>query len=115
MVGTFDHGVLGLRELHRFANEPVRQNGSLLWDILHLWKEMRHALEQNGRRRLESIGVDSWGVDYALIGESGDLLENPYHYRDRRTSGVMDAVFERVRSEERRVGKECRSRWSPYH
>lgn len=96
MVGTLDHGVLGVRELHRFANEPVRQNGSLLWDILHLWQEMRRALEQNGRRRLESIGVDSWGVDYALIGEAGNLLENPYHYRDSRTTGVMEAVFERV-------------------
>jgi enoyl-[acyl-carrier protein] reductase I len=96
MVGTLDHGVLGVRELHRFANEPVRQNGSLLWDILHLWQEMRRALEQNGRRRLESIGVDSWGVDYALIGEAGNLLENPYHYRDSRTTGVMEAVFERI-------------------
>jgi rhamnulokinase len=96
MVGTFDRGVLGVHELHRFANEPVRQNGSLLWDILHLWKEMRHALEQNGRRRLESIGVDSWGVDYALIGEAGNLLENPYHYRDSRTSGAMEAVFQHV-------------------
>jgi rhamnulokinase len=99
MVGTFDHGVLSVRELHRFANEPVRQNGSLLWDILHLWQEMRRALEQNGRRRLESIGVDSWGVDYALIGEAGNLLENPYHYRDSRTTGVMEAVFERVSRE----------------
>ena len=96
MVGTLERGVLDVRELHRFANEPVRQNGALFWDILHLWQEMRRALEQNGRRRLESIGVDSWGVDYALIGEAGNLLENPYHYRDSRTTGVMEAVFERV-------------------
>ena len=96
MLGTLDRGVLGVREIHRFANEPVRQNGSLQWDILHLWQEMRRALELNGGTRLDSIGVDSWGVDYALIGERGDLLENPYHYRDDRTSGAMDAVFERV-------------------
>ena len=57
---------------------------------------MRRALERNGGTRLDSIGVDSWGVDYALIGERGNLLENPYHYRDARTSGVMEAVFERV-------------------
>ena len=95
MLGTLDHGVLGVREIHRFGNEPVRQNGSLQWDILHLWQEMRRALELN-EARLDSIGVDSWGVDYALIGERGDLLENPYHYRDRRTAGAMDAVFERV-------------------
>ena len=99
MLGTLDHGVLGVREIHRFLNEPVRQNGSLQWDILHLWQEMRRALELNDGARLDSIGVDSWGVDYALIGERGNLLENPYHYRDRRTNGAMEAVFERVSRE----------------
>ena len=98
MLGTLDHGALGVREIHRFANEPVRQNGSLQWDILHLWQEMRRALELN-EARIDSIGVDSWGVDYALIGERGDLLENPYHYRDGRTAGAMEAVFERVSRE----------------
>ena len=95
MLGSLDRGVLGVREVHRFVNEPVRQNGSLQWDILHLWQEMRRALDLNGTP-LDSIGVDSWGVDYALIGERGDLLENPYHYRDGRTAGAMEAVFERV-------------------
>jgi rhamnulokinase len=99
MLGSLDGGVLGVREIHRFANEPVRQNGSLQWDILNIWQEMRRALEYHSGPRLESMGVDSWGVDYALIGERGNLLENPYHYRDRRTSGVMEAVFERVSRE----------------
>ena len=99
MLGTLDRGVLAVREIHRFANEPVLLNGSLQWDILHLWQEMRRALERSAGTRLESVGVDSWGVDYALIGERGNLLENPYHYRDSRTSGVMDAVFERVSRE----------------
>jgi rhamnulokinase len=99
MLGTLDHGVLGVREIHRFPNEPVQQNGSLQWDILHLWQEMQHALELNDGARLDSVGVDSWGVDYALIGERGNLLENPYHYRDRRTNGAMAAVFERVSRE----------------
>jgi len=99
MLGSLDHGVLGVRETHRFSNEPVRQNGSLQWDILHLWQEMRRALESNGGTRPESVGVDSWGVDYALIGEEGNLLENPYHYRDGRTRGVMEAVFEHVSRE----------------
>jgi rhamnulokinase len=99
MLGTFDHGVLSVREIHRFLNEPVRQNGSLRWDIGHLWREMQQALESTNGARLESVGVDSWGVDYALIGERGNLLENPYHYRDRRTDGAMAAVFERVSRE----------------
>ena len=50
--------------------------------------------------KLESIGVDTWGVDYALLGEGGALLENPYHYRDTRTDGIMDAVFKRVPRDE---------------
>jgi rhamnulokinase len=99
MVGTLDRGILGLREIHRFSNEPVRVNGSLQWDILHLWQEMRRALDDYRGTPLESVGVDSWGVDYALIGERGNLLENPYHYRDRRTNGAMEAVFERVSRE----------------
>ena len=94
LLGTLDHGILDVGEIHRFSNEPVRQNGSLQWDILHLWQEMRRALECNGGTRPDSVGVDSWGVDFALIGEEGNLLENPYHYRDGRTSGVMEAVFE---------------------
>ena len=96
MLGTLDDGVLGLSEIHRFANEPVRENGSLRWDILGLWQEMRRALDRNGSRRLDSIGVDCWGVDYALLGEAGNLLEDPYHYRDSRTNGVMERVFERM-------------------
>jgi rhamnulokinase len=99
MVATLEHDILGLREIHRFSNEPVRLNGSLQWDILHLWREMRCAIEGLGGVGLESIGVDSWGVDYALLGERGNLLENPYHYRDRRTTGAMEAVFERVSRE----------------
>jgi rhamnulokinase len=99
MLGTLNSGVLSVREMHRFQNEPVQQNGSLQWDILHLWHEMQRALELNDGARLDSVGVDSWGVDYALIGERGNLLENPYHYRDRRTNGAMAAVFERVSRE----------------
>ena len=59
MLGTLDHGVLGVREIHRFPNEPVQQNGSLQWDILHLWQEMQHALELSDGARLDSVGVDS--------------------------------------------------------
>ena len=53
-----------------------------------------------GEFELAGIGVDAWGVDYALLGERGELLQNPYHYRDRRTQGVMEEVFRRVPKEE---------------
>ena len=99
MLGTLEGGALDLREIRRFPNEPVSQNGSLFWDVLRLWHEMTLALESAAGARLTSVGVDGWGVDYALIGERGNLLENPYHYRDVRNEGMMQAVFEHVSRE----------------
>jgi len=96
MLGRLCSGVLTLTEVSRFANEPVRYNGALQWDILRLWLEMQRSLERVPDTTLESIGIDTWGCDYALVGEQGALLGNPYHYRDSRTDGIMDAVFERV-------------------
>ena len=96
MVGRLRSGTLDLREVHRFANEPVRVRGSLHWDVLRLWLDMRRALDAIGNAPLESLGVDTWGCDYALLDEHGRLLENPYHYRDSRTDGMIAAVTERV-------------------
>ena len=99
MLGRFQGGALDLQEICRFPNEPVRQNGSLQWDILRIWLEMKRAMARVADHRLESVGVDGWGVDYALVGERGNLLENPYHYRDARNDGMMEAVFDRVSRE----------------
>ena len=96
MLAELHAGVLQLREIRRFPNEPLRQNGSLYWDVLRLWHEMGQALTCVAETQLTSVGVDGWGCDYALIGERGNLLENPYHYRDVRSDGMMEAVFERV-------------------
>jgi rhamnulokinase len=100
MVGRLSSGVLTLDEVHRFQNEPVRWNGTLQWDILRLWLEVKRGLAIAAEAPLTSVGVDAWGVDYALLGERGNLLENPYHYRDARNTGMMQAVFERVSREE---------------
>jgi len=99
IVGRLRSGVLSLDEVYRFANEPVQWNGTLQWDILRLWLDVKRGLEMVSDTRLASVGVDAWGVDYALLGERGNLLENPYHYRDARNAGMMDAVFERVSRE----------------
>jgi rhamnulokinase len=99
IVGRLRADLLDIRELHRFPNEPVRQNGSLQWDILRLWLEMRRSLERV-EGTVDSLGVDTWGCDFALIGEHGSLIQNPYHYRDVRTDGVMEAVFKRVPPDE---------------
>jgi rhamnulokinase len=93
-------GILTTEEVHRFPNEPVEYGGTLHWDMPRLWLEVRKALAGLEEVDVASIGVDAWGVDYALLGERGELLQNPYHYRDRRTEGVMDEVFRKVPKEE---------------
>ncbi len=100
VLGHLQSGILTTKEVRRFPNEPVEYGGSLHWDAPRLWWEVRKALSQLEERELVGIGVDAWGVDYALLGERGELLQNPYHYRDRRTHGLMDEVFRKVSKEE---------------
>lgn len=96
VLAHLQSGILTTEEVHRFPNEPVEYGGSLHWDVARLWLEVRHALARLSEVKLAGIGVDAWGVDYALLGERGELLENPYHYRDRRTEGVMEEVVGKV-------------------
>jgi rhamnulokinase len=100
VLAHLQSGILTTEEVHRFPNEPVEYGGSLHWDAPRLWFEVRKALACVEQLELAGIGVDAWGVDYALLGERGELLENPYHYRDRRTQGVMEEVFRMVPREE---------------
>src|ERR1041385_7523499 len=100
ILGRVQSGLIMIEEVHRFLNEPVEYGGSLHWDAPRLWLEVRRGLACLGEVSLAGIGVDAWGVDYALLGERGELFQNPYHYRDRRTQGVMDEVFRKVPKEE---------------
>ena len=99
IVGQFDGECLQLRDLHRFPNGPVRLPDGLHWDVLRLWTEIKQgiglALRDHGRD-LGSIGIDTWGVDYALLDRDGALVGNPYHYRDARTDGMLEKAFRRV-------------------
>ncbi len=90
MLGRWDGRRIDLRELRRFPNGPVAVHGGLHWDVLRLWDEVRTGLA--GSVPLAGIGVDSWGVDFALLDEAGELLGNPHHYRDRRTLGMPEEV-----------------------
>jgi len=108
-------GVIVTEELHLFANEPVEYAGAVHWDAPRLWFEVRSVLSRLEEVELSGIGVDAWGVDYALLGERGELLQNPYHYRDKRTDGVMELVFEKSqekRSTAKPESNSCRS--TPY-
>jgi rhamnulokinase len=98
VLGTLDGGHLSIAELHRFSNEPVRAAETLHWDALRLWHEMQRALAE--APPVDGIGVDTWGVDFALLDEAGALLQNPVHYRDARTDGVPERVFRIVPAEE---------------
>lgn len=100
VLAHLQSGILTTEEVHRFQNEPVEYGGSLHWDVPRLWLEVRKSLACVEQVELAGIGIDAWGVDYALLGERGDLLQNPYHYRDRRTQGIMEEVFRKMRKEE---------------
>ena len=98
VLGLFDGRDLRLEVVHRFPNGPVRTLDSLHWDVLRLHGEMLHTLrlcaaELGG---VDSIGVDTWGVDFALLGRDGTLLGNPRHYRDPHTESIMELAFQRV-------------------
>ncbi len=91
----FDGQQLHLVEAHRFPNIPVEAGGTLYWDVLQLWREIRTGVDALASESA-SVGLDTWGVDFALLDRAGDLLANPVHYRDRRTEGMMEWVFARV-------------------
>lgn len=99
LAGLLDGRRVRLEELHRFANGPVSVAGTLRWDVLRLWSEIQAGLARAGSKFGEtiiSVGVDTWGVDYVLLGPQMELLGQPYHYRDSRTEGVMPAALARV-------------------
>jgi rhamnulokinase len=99
MLGRFDGVRLDLEECHRFPNVPVQVGGTLHWDVLRLWGDIQHGLAAAGRKAggpLAGIGLDTWGVDFGLLGRDGQLLGNPVHYRDSRTNGMLEAAFRRV-------------------
>nr|WP_296063473.1 rhamnulokinase family protein [uncultured Actinoplanes sp.] len=90
MVGRVRSGEMDLAEVHRFPNEPVRVAGTLHWDILALYRGVQEGLRRAGP--VDSIGIDSWAVDYGLLDATGALLGNPIHYRDARTENVQVAI-----------------------
>ena len=103
VAGLFDGNRIRLAEVYRFENGAVPAAGHLFWDVLGLWSQVRKGLcaakAVHGDQIL-SVGVDTWGVDFALLGRNDELLGNPYQYRDKRTEGMLDRAFELVPREE---------------
>jgi rhamnulokinase len=98
ILGSLDGERLSLSEVHRFSNFPVRQPDGIHWDVLRLWNEIKAGISAGVERRgrLHAIGIDAWGVDFALLDRDGNLLSNPFHYRDTRTDGMLDRAFSRI-------------------
>ncbi len=94
IVGSFDGQVLKLNEVHRFENRPVYMGKTLYWDFLRLFSELKAGISEAVRnfKDIESIGVDTWGCDFGLLGKDNSLLSNPVHYRDKRTLGMADKL-----------------------
>ena len=95
IVGMLDQGRLTLEEIHRFPNITVRLDTGLHWDALRLFHDIQHALHIAGRERnlrIDGIGVDTWGVDFGLLGADGSLLDNPRVYRDPRNDGSVEKI-----------------------
>ncbi len=97
VIGAFDGEIIRLEEVHRFENVPVKMGGTMYWDLPRLFHEVKQGLvkaaESGG---FDSLAVDTWGVDFGLIGRDGHILELPVHYRDSRTEGMLDKAFERL-------------------
>ncbi|MEU0459466.1 hypothetical protein ABZ322_42555, partial [Streptomyces sp. NPDC006129] len=98
MVGRVGPDSLELSEIHRFPNRPVRVPEGLRWDVLGLYAGVLDGLKAAGR--VDSVGIDSWAVDYGLLDADGVLLGNPVHYRDARTEGVAEKVWATVPAQE---------------
>jgi rhamnulokinase len=103
VLGTLRDGKLAMDVVHRFANTPQHVAGHLRWDLTALWNGIREGLRLASRQAggpVASIAVDTWGVDYGLVDASGELLDQPIHYRDERTVGIPEAVAQVVPPEE---------------
>ncbi|HLR93941.1 MAG TPA: rhamnulokinase family protein [Jiangellaceae bacterium] len=101
MAAEVDAHRMELAEVHRFDNRPIRLRGTLHWDVLHLYQGVldgvRRAVQEFGH--VDSVGIDSWAVDYGLLDQSGALVGNPVHYRDDRTAGVAAQFAKRIPAE----------------
>ena len=97
ILATYDNGKIDLEEIHRFENNGVMVRGTLYWDVIYLFNQIKQAIV-NARLNggFDTIGIDTWGVDFGIIDENGDLVTNPVHYRDARTDGIPEEVFEEI-------------------
>lgn len=97
-LGCLGDGKLELKEITRFPNHIIEACGHCYWDIYALYREIINGLKTIAKDNIpiRSIGIDTWGVDFALIGKDGELLRNPYCYRDPHTVGAPEEYFTHI-------------------
>ncbi len=101
IVGTFDGEKITMEEVHRFSNDPVKVGNTVYWDVLRLFHEIKQGITKASLTgKIDSVGIDTWGVDFGLIDKYGDLIENPIHYRDTRTAGLIEECAKTIPNEE---------------
>ena len=100
ILGIFDGKKIELQEVHRFSNDPVKINGTVYWDVQRLFFEIKQGiLKAKEAGGFDSIGIDTWGVDFGLLRKDGTLVENPVHYRDARNDGMVEKATEYMSKE----------------
>ncbi len=100
MIGTFDGEKITLKEVHRFSNDAVCVGGTWYWDTLRQLFEIKQGLTKaKADGGFSSVGIDTWGVDFALLDENDRLLESAVHYRDRRTEGIPNELYKHIPKE----------------
>lgn len=102
VLGTFNGSSFGMEEVCRFSSGMVEVGGKYFWDVLDIYRHMVDCLSDLGRQgiRIDSIGIDTWGVDFGFVAADGSLLGSPRAYRDPYTGGVPEKVFEIIPREE---------------
>lgn len=95
---TYENEQLHYEEIHRFDNVPIYENGKMCHNYKMICEEIDKALEKAGQ--VDSIAFDTWGVDYGLIDNDGELIKSPVHYRDTRTQNIPEKVFEKISPDE---------------
>jgi rhamnulokinase len=95
ILGTLGNGAIELREINRFPNKIIEANGHCYWDFLYLYQSIIDGLKIIASENIEikSIGIDTWGVDFVCFDHNGEILSNPYSYRDLHTAKAMEKYF----------------------
>lgn len=98
MLASLVDGKMQLEEVYRFSNEMKDRNGTLCWDVENLFSEIKNGLKKckESGRIPDSVGIDTWAVDYVLLDQNGRILGDTVGYRDSRTEGMDEKVYERI-------------------